>query len=103
MTKRVYDPFKKAAAEVEAKQALTPPPVPASGVDLKDLLDKTRTLLYREISQLMIESSGGLLCKDSSQALVNYIKLLKDLIKDENELVDNLSDEELDKIIRERK
>lgn len=106
MTKRFIDPFKKAKEmEAEAKNAsaLAAEAQKTSGVDLKHELDRTRTVLQREISQLMIESAGGLLCKDSSAALVNYIKLLKDLIKDENQLIDDMSDEELEQILKDRK
>lgn len=106
MTKHYVDPFKKAQEmEAEAKKASASAEqaLKTSGVDLKHELDRTRTVLQREISQLMMESAGGLLCKDSSAALVSYIKLLKDLIKDENALIDNMSDDELDQIIKDRK
>lgn len=100
MTKRVYDPFKQKVGEIETIQAAVSP---TSGIDLKVLLDKTRTILYREINQLMQESSNSLLSKDSSNSLVNYIKLLKDLIKEENDLFDDMTDEELKAIVKGQK
>jgi hypothetical protein len=98
--KIVEDEARKAAEAAKPKKAETPN---ASDIDLKDLLGKTRVILWREISELMQESAGKLLSKDSSQALVNYIKLLKDLIKDENELIDTMSDEDLEKIMKGNK
>lgn len=106
MTKRFVDPFKKAQEdEAEAKKAsaLATAAQQSSGVDLKHELDRMRTIIQREVSQLMIESSSGLLSKDSSASLVNYIKVVTGLIKDENELVDAMTDEELETILKDRK
>jgi hypothetical protein len=107
MSRRIVDPFKekiieaeKARAEEASKKASSSPP--SSGVDLKDLLGKTRTILYREIQNLMEESTGALLSKDSSQALVNYIKLLKDLVKEEDAIFDDMTDEQLEALLKKK-
>lgn len=78
-------------------KALEPP---SSDISLDELLDKTRLILYREIKNLLEESSAGLLSKDSSTSLVNYAKLLKDLKKAEEDAGQNLSDEELEELAK---
>ncbi len=72
-------------------------------VDLKQLLAKSHLILEREVKQLTILSATALLDRDASLALVNYVKLLKELIKDEDKLLDDLSDEELEQIMKDRK
>lgn len=72
-------------------------------IDLKQLLAKTHMILEREVKQLTIQSATALLDRDASLALVNYVKLLKELIKDEDKLLDDLNDEELEKIMKEHK
>lgn len=109
MSKRVViDPFKAKIVEEEAKKAQeaakkAASEPPSSGVDLKDLLGKTRTILWREINNLLQESTDKLLTKDSSQALVNYIKLLKELIKEEDSVFDDMSEEELESLLKKKK
>lgn len=110
--KRTIDPFKQRIIEEETKKleeqemalkkaSLVPPP--SSGIDLKDLLSKTKTILWREVQGLMQESTGSLLSKDSSQALINYIKVLQQLIKEENDLFDNLTEEQLESLLKSKK
>lgn len=106
MTKVFVDPFKKAKemeAEASKASASDEEAQKHSDVDLKELLGKTRTILQREIKNLMSLSSKGLLDRDSSYSLVNYIKLLKDLIKDEKALLDDMTDEELELILKDKK
>lgn len=71
-------------------------------IDLKELLDKCRLILQREIRNLSSESTEGRLSKDASQSLVNYIKLLQDLIKKENELFDSMTDEQIKDLIKDK-
>lgn len=87
----------------DKKEGGPPLDVPAAEISLDDLLDKTRLILYREIRNLLIESTPGLLSKDSSQALVSYIKLLKDLKKAEEETAEDLTDEELEQLVQKSK
>lgn len=107
MSRKIIDPFKekiveaeRKKAEEEAKKASSPPPT--SGVDLKDLLSKTRVILYREVTELMQESSGKLLSKDSSQALINYIKVLRDWTKEEDADLEALTDEQLEALLKKK-
>lgn len=71
-----------------------------SDINLEDLLGKTRVILYREIRNLMVESASGLLSKDSSQSLISYVKLLKDIHKEDKHEAESLSIEELEKIAK---
>lgn len=70
--------------------------------DIATLLDKTLEILKREIKHLMIDSSVGKLNKDSSTALVSYLKLLKELRESELEVLDGMSDDELQAILEKR-
>lgn len=80
-------------------EVATPEEDPISAdINLDELYDKTKLILYREIRNLLRDSASQLLSKDSSQSLVNYAKLLKDLRKEERERLKNLTDEELAKI-----
>lgn len=68
-------------------------------LSIDDMLEDSILILSREIKNLRQESSLGLLSRDSSNALTGYIKLLKELKREEKELLDNLSDEELEKLV----
>lgn len=72
------------------------PEPPSSGIDLDDLQDKVRLILYREIRNLTAESAIGLLSKEESQSLVNYAKLLTELKKAETQALSGLTDAELE-------
>lgn len=65
---------------------------------LDELVDKSQEILRREITNLMIESSGRKLSPTSSSSLVAYIKLLGELKKEETETLRNLGDEHLKKL-----
>lgn len=96
--KHKIDLFRAKIVEDEAKRAFVPATIPPGGIDLRSVLERAKGIVFRQISVLETESSQGILCKDSSIALINYIKQIKDLIKDENELLDSMSDEELKKL-----
>lgn len=84
----------------KAKRIREPSP---SGINLSSLMDKHLLLLYRETKHLLTESaSGGKLSKDSSYAMRENLKLIMDLKKKEKELLDNLSNEDLAKLIKEK-
>lgn len=80
------------------KEPLTEGAVIVSSVD--ELTAKTLEILRREITNLMIESSGGKLSPPSSKALVDYVKLLDDLKVKEKELLEEASDEFLKKLAK---
>lgn len=69
-----------------------------SDIDLDDLLDKQTLILYRETKNLLIESSKGLLSPAASGSLERVMKLTAELRKRQKELLENLSDEELEKL-----
>lgn len=99
--KRIVDPKTSNLGSLEEPGSDT---TASSDIELKELMDKCKLLLFREIKNLLTESAlGASLSKDSSQALVNYVKLLKELIKDEKDLFDGMSDEELETILKSRK
>jgi|SRR5579859_6734086 len=70
----------------------------ASDISLDDLMDKHLLLLYRETRMLLEESSGGKLSKDSANSMRENMKLIVELKKKEKELLDNLSNEELEEL-----
>ena len=98
--RRIVDP--KAAREQAAPPSDTLK-LPTVEVDLKDLLDRTKQILYRQIKQLSDISNKEILSKQNSDALVNYIKILQQLVKEEKEYLEKLSDAELTKLLDERK
>lgn len=69
---------------------------PVGSID--ELMVKSLEILRREIQNLMIESSRGKLENASATALVNYIKLLGELKKKEQELLQEMSTEFLEKL-----
>ncbi len=64
---------------------------PVGSID--ELLVRTLEILRREIHNLMRESSKGKLEPSSSKALVDYIRLAKELKKQESEILQDMSDE----------
>jgi uncharacterized protein YcaQ len=63
--------------------------------DVEALLEKGGLILQREITNLMMESSGKKLSSASSRDLVAYLRLLSDLQKDQKQKLEQLTDEEL--------
>ncbi len=70
-------------------------PDPPTDVDLDELQDKVRLILYREIRNLTTASAAGLLSREESQSLVNYAKLVSELKKAEDTVLKGLTDEDL--------
>jgi hypothetical protein len=100
MTKRYIHPDQLKEKEPVKVQAPDPAII---DISLDDLLGKSLLILYREIRNLLIESSGGKLDKDSSQNLRDYIKLLNELKTKEKDVLNTLSDEELEKLLQEKR
>jgi hypothetical protein len=67
-----------------------------AGFDIVELLDKGGEILRREISNLMIESSGKKLSPNSAKDLVSYLKLLHELKEEQQKTLSELTDEELE-------
>lgn len=78
-----------------------PKPEPDNS-DISTLLGKTIEILRREVTHLLMESALGKLPKGSSTDLVNYVKLLNELHAEEKDILDQLSDDELQAIIEGR-
>jgi hypothetical protein len=65
--------------------------------------EKTRllTALHRDVEHLLLQSQRGVLSKDDSDKLIKYLRLVKDLDKIEKDAEEEMSDEELEKIIKQ--
>lgn len=70
------------------------PPV-NNPLDIAKLLDHAGEILKREITNLMMESSGKKLSPASARDLVGYINLLHDLEERAKKKLADMSDEEL--------
>jgi len=68
-----------------------------SEISLESILNRQLHILNRVTKQLSLSSSSGL-TKDEIQSLATCIRLTMDLKAKENELLDQLSDEELEKL-----
>lgn len=92
---------KEPVAKEEATPALKRYKDPkAADISLKDLIDKHLLLMYRETKALLTESStGAKLSKDSALCVRDNLKLLMELKKKEKDVLDALSDEDLQKLI----
>lgn len=88
----------KEAAELAAVNLKT-----SEDTDIASLLDSTLEILRREVRHLLMDSAGGKLSKDSSTALVNYVKLLKELHENEKDIVESMTEEELKELQSEKK
>ncbi len=105
--RRIPPPLKdERGAYVKPEPPAPKPPYsePALGdVTLDDLLARCIRILRREVKNLEESSSGGSkLSKDQSNELRENVKLLMELKKREKELLDALSDDELDRMAREK-
>lgn len=67
-------------------------------VDLDKIQHYFLVVLKREATRLLDQSFEAKLSEESSKALVNYLKLLKDLKESEEKELESLSDEELEKL-----
>lgn len=74
----------------------------ANEISLTDLVNKHLLLLYRETRHLLVESTTGKLSKDSSTAMRENIRLLMEMKKKEKDLLDTLSNDELDALIKQK-
>lgn len=73
-----------------------------SSLDIEALLDKCAVVLQREISNLMMESSGKKLSAASARDLVAYIKLLAELKEYQEEELSELTDEQLKQLAADK-
>ena len=68
---------------------------PAGELDITDLLEKGGEILRREITNLMVESSGKKLSPNSAKDLVSYLKLLTELATEQKKALSEMTDEDL--------
>lgn len=85
-------------ADFTGKKELMEPDLNIHDVELEDLTRKTREILRREVTNLMVESTGKKLSPTSSQSLVSYIKLLGELKDKEDEELRRLGNDHLKKL-----
>lgn len=93
-----YPKIKNQQIEAEAK----PDPV-VSDISIDSLIDNGLLVLYREVKQLLALSSKGKLASPDARDLRDHLKLLFELKDREGDTLKNLSDEELEKILENRK
>lgn len=67
----------------------------SSELDVESLLQKGGEILKREITNLMIASTGKKLSPTDARDLVAYIRLLNELKQDQTSTAANMTDEEL--------
>jgi hypothetical protein len=83
-----------------------PPPdvdmeVHAGPFDIDELLNKGGEILRREVSNLLMESSRGKLSSASARDIVSYIKLLSEIKESQKGDLENLTDEQLEKLLND--
>ncbi len=94
------------ATAVASPQATASPqaiPLVDLAADIPTMMNASMEILRREIRNLMMESTNGKLGKASATDLVQYIKLFNDLLEKEDDFLENLSDDELEEIVANRK
>jgi hypothetical protein len=96
--KRYVKPSQTALPKQEEQAAVEP-----GTFDVAEMLDKGAEILRREISNLMIESSGKKLSPNSAKDLVAYLKLLAELKLEQEKALADMSDEELEAISSRQK
>lgn len=74
------------------------PPVRVADLSLDAILSKQLLALERVTKQLLISASSGAMSNAEIQSLATCIKTTLDLKEREKELLDTLSDEELEKV-----
>jgi hypothetical protein len=61
----------------------------------EDMLLRAKEIMNREITNLMLQSSQGKLDSRSAQDLINLVKVLQSLTRDENDRAEAMSEEEI--------
>ncbi len=75
--------------------------VSSSQFDVQKELELCEEILRREVRNLMSESARGKLSDKSSDSLAKYMKLLKDMREEQQELLKHKTKEELEKLAKE--
>lgn len=85
-------------ADFTPKKEPTEPDFSIAQTDLDELITKAQEILRREITNLMIASTGKLLSRDNAMSLTSYIKLLNELKEAETKALKALGDEHLERL-----
>lgn len=106
MTRRIVESPKDAKGSYlppeGAPRSETPSDPLPKDINLDDLISKHLLILYRETRSLMVESASGKLSKDSAISMRDNMRLLFELKKKERELLDNLTDEDIVKLLNDQ-
>ncbi len=86
--------------EEPPKTAAPPPALTVQDVLLDDILKRQLTALSRVTRQLVLSATAGYMTKDEIQSLATCIKVTMELKMKENELLEALTDEDLEKIAK---
>lgn len=86
--------YVKPMTQIDAPKDETP--VVVGTFDITELLDKGGEILRREISNLLMESTGRKLSPTSARDLVAYVKLLSELKIEQEKALASMTDEELE-------
>jgi hypothetical protein len=75
----------------------------AKEVDLDRVREQHLLILYRQTRNLLIQSKDGLLSPSATAAFTEAVKLRQMLKREETDQLDSLSEEELEKLVEDRK
>lgn len=91
----------KPATTIPAKEEIVVPPI--HDISVQRLIDDSLVILYREVRNLMILSARGKLAPNDARDLRDHTKLLFELKEQESESLKDLTDEQLETLLEERK
>lgn len=100
MTRKIVGGTKDANGIFVKEQA---PPTPApepSDVSIDDLLKAGLQAIRGSMKAVMADVNTGMPSRETIQNLKDLMGLLRELKKEEKDLLDNLSEEELEKLIK---
>jgi hypothetical protein len=82
------------------REVVEPPALPEPELSLDDIAKRVIQALERATKHLLEAISKGDVDRDTIGALKDCASVLKDLRKDEKELLESLSDEDLEKVAK---
>ena len=100
MTRRIVGGSKDAnGIFIKEPDAPTPAPEP-SDISIDDLMKAGLQAIRGSMKAVMSDVNTGMPSRETIQNLKDLMSMLRDLKKEEKELLDNLSEEEIEKLIR---
>lgn len=85
------------------RHQLPPEPPTISDISVQRLIDDSLVALAREIKNLLVASARGKLAPTEARDLRDHLKLLFELKDREDASLHNISDEQLEALLNERK